>query len=477
MASSHSHGSFIQQSRNAENPPQAPGSELSSMASVPNRNMMVRIAVLETELEHHRLEKAEAEVPVRYLARLSSCNNVEASSQTKPGNLKLELNLRTVNEENLQLKAKLEQALATIVHLVAKVGSYPSTKATDFPVHSPASSRFEDLINLEDLAPDCSVSDASPETTLLESASDSIAEIDGEDGRGEDSSVCEKNFQTLQESFISDLTNSTSMVHFKDRSKSSKSSDNANLFAKVEIKEVQSVHTNADTDQGTTNRSLPSTKSRHPLLKLPSTVEPGRDWTSDSSNDDSLLPSSPVSSHKSSEGNIKRDEAFYPVCAPQFNPRTLYEPRWTHFNGFDSAVERAAAMKIYSSNVGPDNLRLPALFRFGLRFDPDNSRPDIFRTVIISGLPPAITMIRLLDRVRGGMVVEANILDTMSIIGGKSALVTFQKEPAAFAFTAFARKHPIIYDGVVVKVNVVSTPTWPMPTNVFNSIEKSNATR
>lgn len=83
----------------------------------------------------------------------------------------------------------------------------------------------------------------------------------------------------------------------------------------------------------------------------------------------------------------------------------------------------------------------------------------------------------LLDRVRGGMVVDVRLLDTATMTGGKTALVTFLHEHAAMAYEEFAQDHPLDFDGAVAQVTVINTPTWPIPMNLRKNIQGSNHTR
>ena len=155
----------------------------------------------------------------------------------------------------------------------------------------------------------------------------------------------------------------------------------------------------------------------------------------------------------------------------KFNVSAI-EPRWIMSETFDSSEERESAASINRRHGGPDELPYPDLFKYGVHFSPPDSEDDIYRTIIISNIPPDISLSTLLDYIRGGSVIDAKLLDTVSITGKNSALITFLHECAAMAFEDHARKFPIIINGVAAQVRVVSTPTFPIsiPTRkrIFN---------
>lgn len=83
----------------------------------------------------------------------------------------------------------------------------------------------------------------------------------------------------------------------------------------------------------------------------------------------------------------------------------------------------------------------------------------------------------LLEKVRGGTVVDAKLLDTAKIIGSNTALVTFLYELSAMAYEDYARLHPITFSNAPARIAVVSSPTWPMPFSLRTAIEKLGHTR
>ncbi len=123
------------------------------------------------------------------------------------------------------------------------------------------------------------------------------------------------------------------------------------------------------------------------------------------------------------------------------------------------------------------DLQFPDLFRYGICFKPNRGERDVYRTILISGIPSDTTMTALLDHVRGGMIIEAKILNTENITRRKTAWIIFQREAAAMAFEEYAGKHPITFKGNAVHVTILATPTWPIPVMLQKAIKNHQHTR
>ena len=144
------------------------------------------------------------------------------------------------------------------------------------------------------------------------------------------------------------------------------------------------------------------------------------------------------------------------------------EPRWTMLSTFESVGECENAASINRKNGGC------------IRFMPLGSQRDVRRTVIVSNLSPDISLGTLLGYVRGGLVVHAQLLDTINIPGcasKNSALITFVDGKAAREFKDYTERHPVIINSVVANVRVVVTPTWPLGTRLRKAIVDYNRTR
>lgn len=128
--------------------------------------------------------------------------------------------------------------------------------------------------------------------------------------------------------------------------------------------------------------------------------------------------------------------------------------------------------------VGLQDRKVPDLFKhpFGIQYIPAPGTKNLYRTLVISNLPHAATMTALLDQVRGGVIFDAKLLNTTTITGGKTALVTFLHQRNAEAFEAHAKRHPIIIQDRTVTVTILKTANWPSPLSQRAMLE-GNRTR
>ena len=150
------------------------------------------------------------------------------------------------------------------------------------------------------------------------------------------------------------------------------------------------------------------------------------------------------------------------------------EPRWSPERSLDSSQDCASAALINrrSTRAGARDVACPGFFKHGIHFVPGPTEHDFYRTVIISGLPLSITMEALLEKVRGGMLIDAKLLKTAGLTGSNTALVTFLREYSALAFEEHAKKYPIVFNNVFAQVAVIPTPTWPIPIDLQTSTEE-----
>ena len=153
------------------------------------------------------------------------------------------------------------------------------------------------------------------------------------------------------------------------------------------------------------------------------------------------------------------------------------EPNWSTPKIFSCNAERNRAVEVNRRAAGPQDLRFPDLFRHGIHFNPDPSERDIYRTALVSGIPVTATMNALLSQVRGGLVVSANLLDTVNITGSQTALIAFRHEHEASAFEDHARNWPIFFGNKSTRVELVRTPTWPIALNLRKAIDVHQHTR
>lgn len=86
-------------------------------------------------------------------------------------------------------------------------------------------------------------------------------------------------------------------------------------------------------------------------------------------------------------------------------------------------------------------------------------------------------MTALLDKVRGGIIISAKLLNTTTITGSNTALITFLHERAAMLFEDYAMQHSLTFAGHRVKVELLSKPTWPTSIPLKKAIYDHGHTR
>ncbi|KAK4690350.1 hypothetical protein P7C71_g6422, partial [Lecanoromycetidae sp. Uapishka_2] len=176
--------------------------------------------------------------------------------------------------------------------------------------------------------------------------------------------------------------------------------------------------------------------------------------------------------------NMVEEIGTVPELSPESDVDTLApEPRWEDTKLFDSKAERDYAININRRSAGVREVAYPDFFRHGIRYVPRSTDRYLYRTVTISNLPADVTMTMLLHKIRGGMIVDAQLLNTGSITGSLSALVTFLHEHSAMAYEEHVKNHPIEFLGTVPHISLVPTPTWPIPVNLWSGIFDHGRTR
>ncbi|KAL9095595.1 MAG: hypothetical protein Q9165_002027 [Trypethelium subeluteriae] len=109
----------------------------------------------------------------------------------------------------------------------------------------------------------------------------------------------------------------------------------------------------------------------------------------------------------------------------------------------------------------------PYAYKYPIHYMPplNTSRDELLRTVLISGLPIGTDLLGVMKKVRGGLVVSCMLLNTISITGTSTVMVTFFEGEAAKKYVKFANQHldEIFKSEVVmhakVAVSLVPTPT------------------
>ncbi|KAI9884165.1 MAG: hypothetical protein M1823_004054 [Watsoniomyces obsoletus] len=139
-------------------------------------------------------------------------------------------------------------------------------------------------------------------------------------------------------------------------------------------------------------------------------------------------------------------------------------PRTTHQTANVVHRGRAAESGLRATSPGADSFE-EEFYIYGIRFRPIRST-NVYRTVIITELPPVMTLSLLLARVRGGTVFSAALLNTRSITKSMSAMVVFMAETAARAFVDYTHRHPLLFLGTPARVALLDSPTWPIPKTI-----------
>lgn len=155
----------------------------------------------------------------------------------------------------------------------------------------------------------------------------------------------------------------------------------------------------------------------------------------------------------------------------------MIKPLWKVSTIFPSEKLRNETIKIHKHEVGSSGLKFPDLFKYGLRFNPSASIPNVYRTVLFKGLSTDTTLAQLLEHVRGGTVIDAKLLDTEKITGNNTALVVFFCENEALACEDYSKTHPIVVNNQAILVNALPTPTYPMSLNLRTAVEDYRHTR
>ena len=94
-----------------------------------------------------------------------------------------------------------------------------------------------------------------------------------------------------------------------------------------------------------------------------------------------------------------------------------------------------------------------------VRFNPDPSKHNIYRTITISGLLLNIIISTLLEKVQGGLVVNIKLLNIKEITSSKTTLITFFYKYSALAYKEYTESYPRLFNNPSVEVKTLSTPT------------------
>jgi hypothetical protein len=118
-------------------------------------------------------------------------------------------------------------------------------------------------------------------------------------------------------------------------------------------------------------------------------------------------------------------------------------------------------------------------FRYGVHYSPPKEDSNYMRRLMISNLPKDIHLKDVLAQVRGGVIVNATLLNTQKLTGGMTVAIQFLHESSARNYLAFTKTEPIQFGscGQKAEVELVKSPTWPLTTGLYPLILSQGQTR
>ena len=453
-------------------------------------DICTRLVTLEKDLQISRAGNTSKEAVIQYLLQYSVNDTrfQEFTVQLNAQFLALKTTIDQTNRENEKIKDKLRKAEEAIVSLSTPSVPYPTSQSPSFSnyINLPTKSEAvtEDLIDLLSCSHECDSTKSMEEDSTLPNKS-----YEDETDTGEVAQRLTPD-QSMHQSSDLDYKGSSYIVHFTN------SGEDQNRIRRLSENPNDSSTESSFSSNGliSTATSFTSTTSGTPVLDdvhsrlLDEGFSQLKALKSEGGNlERSMAIVSTLADKISSLGTRVQGDPSEPSSAAPTEAQdaqaldggNTIEPRWSSEKIFDTAQDRENAIRInrLSSQSGRTDIFYPDFFKHGIHYVPRCNEQDIYRTVAISGLLPSVTMKSLLEKVRGGIVVDAKLLDTAKITGSQTALVTFLHEYSAMAYEEHARQHPIAFSDAIAQISVVPTPTWPMPFTLRTGIEKSGHAR
>lgn len=137
---------------------------------------------------------------------------------------------------------------------------------------------------------------------------------------------------------------------------------------------------------------------------------------------------------------------------------------------FDDQEEEADALYYPNNLISRVPLSNRLVFQYGLRYIPSMAETNIYRTATIENLAANISLNQVLLNV-SGEVYSSRLFDTRAITGYNTAIVVFLLESEARSFVEKA-KEGLHVGSALAKVALVNTPTYPMPADMDNLVNK-----
>ncbi|PWY86931.1 hypothetical protein BO70DRAFT_333596 [Aspergillus heteromorphus CBS 117.55] len=142
---------------------------------------------------------------------------------------------------------------------------------------------------------------------------------------------------------------------------------------------------------------------------------------------------------------------------------------------FDNPDEEIDAFLYRPNVVAKESLSELWVFQYGLRYIPAKDEKDVYRTVKIEKLPSDVTMKQILPLIHGE-IYSAHLLDTVPILGYKTALVTFVRQADCLSF-AESSGGKLDMGPAQAEATLVQTPTYPMSAEMTRSVLDKGRTR
>lgn len=156
----------------------------------------------------------------------------------------------------------------------------------------------------------------------------------------------------------------------------------------------------------------------------------------------------------------------FPVNAP-IGPRAQRTVE-NHDGLYEDEQERGGVLRTHMKSCDQDDHLFPAISKREIAYVPAAGDVKFLRTIHICNLPASITLRDILNRVRGGDVLSAILLNTIKVLGSMSARIVFRDEKAAEEYVSWTKVQPICFpaeDGEEIMipaiVELINTPTFP----------------
>ncbi|EHL02046.1 hypothetical protein M7I_2001 [Glarea lozoyensis 74030] len=163
-------------------------------------------------------------------------------------------------------------------------------------------------------------------------------------------------------------------------------------------------------------------------------------------------------------------------------PPPFFRDKIASGNIWESREEKTSALVTQRLMAGDRDRRVSVdFFKHGIQFVPAQPENKHQETVLIGNLPHNIELRDILNRVRGGKIVSAILLDTKPLTGKMSALVRFVYETSAAQYISYVKENPIYFgeDDTKLQAEIIllPTPSYPLNFGLTNAIFNLSHTR